>query len=499
MELQFDKYHCKSLHKNFSQILDQELTMDIRLPESLPDVGRVLGSWGQVILRGKEWRSNSVGISGGVMAWVLYTPDNGTHLESVETWIPFQMHWDIPESQRDGTICTLPLIKAIDARSISARKLMLRVNISVNCSAYEPRETPIYRQVEQLPEDIQVLKQTYPLELPVEAGEKQIQLEERLILEDFCPPIDKICYFDITPQITETKILGNKLLFRGNAKFHVAYSGSNNQIQILDQELLFSQYTLLDTEYGLHAKAWLQPVITGLELELTAEQPMIKAAISIQYIIYDQKMLELTEDAYSITRELTLDKQSLQIYSRLDATEINMELSQKLSLQAKQILDAVWYPEHPEKSYNSGKLEITQPGILQLLYIDAEDNYQCGISFVKQTDGMVSAPQNQIDLYSTCMYRPQVYLNNNDVSITIDVTLQSIASSENGLEMVTGMKVGNVIELDPLRPSLILQKTGKKRIWDIAKQHSAKISDIQSANNIQDEPSTDQVILIPIT
>ena len=36
----------------------------------MPDIGHVLSAWGQTILRGKEWRADTVSFSGG--AAVLY-------------------------------------------------------------------------------------------------------------------------------------------------------------------------------------------------------------------------------------------------------------------------------------------------------------------------------------------------------------------------------------------------------------------------------------------
>ena len=497
MELQFDKSVCKSLHKILSHVLDQELTQEVRLPESLPDIGRVLGSWGQVILRGKEWFSNSIGISGGVMAWILYAPEDGSEPRSVETWLPFQMKWDIPDTQRDGSICVIPLVKSMDARSISARKIMIRANVSVQGEAYEPRETSVYQAV-QLPEDIHVLRQTYPMEIPVESGEKQLQIEDELAIPADALPMEKVCYYDLRPQITESKILGDKLLFRGKGNFHLVYWDTQCTLQTLEQELSFSQYTHLDNEYSVNAAAWTCPVVTGLELDLTAEQPKVKANLSVQYIVYDRKLLEITEDAYSTSREITPEKQILQLYARLDVPVKNMELSQKIPVQARQIMDVVWYPSHPVKLQSGEKVDVEQPGIFQVLYLDMDGNWQgCSVA-AKDTWVMASDPQNRIDLYSDCASRPVTVSGSEEVTVTVGLTLQAMVSNDNGLPMTSGIETGEMKEKDPARPSLIVRKAGNDRVWDIAKKYNASISDIQYANGDCKEFKEDQVILIPI-
>ena len=143
MEVKFNKNTCPCLRKATCQVQNQEQTQEVRLPESMPDIGRVLGSWGQVLVRGKEWRTGGMGVSGGVMAWVLYAPEDGSEVRSIVTWIPFQVKWDFRETKRDGSICVTPLLKGVDARSTSARKLMVRANVSLLGEALEPIEPEV--------------------------------------------------------------------------------------------------------------------------------------------------------------------------------------------------------------------------------------------------------------------------------------------------------------------------------------------------------------------
>ena len=124
MELQFKKQAFACMDTVVREVQNLEQTHEIKLPDSMPDIGRVLDSWGQVLLRGKEWRGNAMMVSGGVMTWVLYAAEGDPQPQSVEVWIPFQMRWEFPQTQRDGTICVLPLLKSVDARSTSARKMM---------------------------------------------------------------------------------------------------------------------------------------------------------------------------------------------------------------------------------------------------------------------------------------------------------------------------------------------------------------------------------------
>ena len=52
--MQFDKIPLAYLQKLTDGLQTQEQTLEVRLPDGMPDIGHVLGAWGQVIVRGKE-------------------------------------------------------------------------------------------------------------------------------------------------------------------------------------------------------------------------------------------------------------------------------------------------------------------------------------------------------------------------------------------------------------------------------------------------------------
>ena len=179
MQLQFHQDTCPCLRRLVNQTNVQEQTQEIKLPEGMPDIGRVLGAWGQILIRGKEWNSVYANVSGGVQTRVLYAPEDGSALRSIDTWMPFQCRWEFPEARRDGTIHIWPLLSWIDARCISARKVMLRCQIGVHGQVLEPSSITLYT-AEQVPEDVQLLINSYPVMLSVEAGEKQFLIQQEL-------------------------------------------------------------------------------------------------------------------------------------------------------------------------------------------------------------------------------------------------------------------------------------------------------------------------------
>ena len=91
---------------------------------------------------------------------------------------------------------------------------MVRVNVSVLAEALEPHEEEISNAV-QVPEDLQLLRRTYPMRLPMEAGEKTFVVDEEFLLPPSAPAPEKLVSYCFEPQITEQKVLGGKVVFRG--------------------------------------------------------------------------------------------------------------------------------------------------------------------------------------------------------------------------------------------------------------------------------------------
>ena len=89
MELPFEKRVSRFWQQKLYTPVTKEETQEYKLPESMPDIARVIAAWGQVVLRGKEWRSDHIGLNGGVMVWVLYAPEDGSEVRRIESWVPF--------------------------------------------------------------------------------------------------------------------------------------------------------------------------------------------------------------------------------------------------------------------------------------------------------------------------------------------------------------------------------------------------------------------------
>lgn len=499
MELQFGKNLCGCLQQVCHQDQTQEQTEEVRLSDDMPDIGRVLGAWGQVLLRSKEWRSNGAAMNCGVMAWVLYEPDGGGTPVCVETWIPFQMKWDLQDAQTEGSIHGSCLLHSMDARSTSARKLMIRATVSVLADVMVPHQAELYAP-EENPKDVQMLKNTYPVQLPKEAGEKAFDVEEIFSFPASCPKLGKLIRYGLQPEVQDQKVMTDKVVFRGTAIVHVLYCSEDGSFYSWDFELPFSQYTELDHEYDHEATARIGLELTSLELEPDEEgQLHMKAGMVGQYVIYDRQMLEVVEDAYSPVRKVVPKVAHMQMPVVLDMQSQIIAAEHTLQAEGTRLIDLAFYPDQAKVHSQADQAEVELPGWFQMLYYDLEGTLQCSSSRWDSTWCIGAAEDCRVQAVVAPVGKAQGNLSGGSAGLRADVLVNTITTARQGIPVVTGLELGEEKQPDPDRPSLILRRVGDASLWQMAKETGSTVEAIREANGLQDDPDPMQILLIPVS
>ncbi len=498
MELKFSKTICPCLDTAVREIQNSEQSQEIKLTDGMPDIGRVLSAWGQVILRGKEWRSDEISFSGGMMVWVLYAPEDGSPERCIDAWIPFQMKWDLPQDTKEGQIRILCLPRFVDARSVSARKIMVRAGVGALAEAFAPQELEIAAP-EETPEGVELLRTTYPVRMPKEAGEKAFLVEEDLVLPDSAPKPEKLIYYRVNPRITDKKVLSNKLVFRGHGNLHILYRSEEGQLHSWDFDLPFSQYVQLDGEHGTEAQADLMLMPTSMDAELDDEGHIrLKGGMTAQYLITDKTMLEMVEDAYSPGRELEIRTEMLEVPAVLENRRENLYGEQTIPAEANIAADVNFLPDFPRQRRTEGGLELEIPGQFQVLYYGEDGVLRSGTARWEGQQRLNADENSRIQAIPSPM-ELQAMPGAGQILAKTEIPMELTTTAQQRIPMVTGLTLGEEKVPDPGRPTLILRRAGENSLWDIAKNSGSTVDAIRRANGLQEEPVPGQMLLIPVS
>lgn len=498
MEVKFSKSICPCLDTAVREIQNSEQSQEIKLTDGMPDIGRILSAWGQVILRGKEWRAEEITCSAGMMVWVLYAPEDGSAERCIDAWIPFQMKWDLPQGTPEGQIRIRCLPRFVDGRSVSARKIMVRAGMGALAEVFAPQELEVAAP-EEAPEGVELLRSTYPVRLPKEAGEKAFLIDEDLSLPDSAPKPEKLMYYRMNPRIADRKVLGGKLVFRGNGNLHILYRSEEGQLHTWDFELPFSQYVDLDREHGSDAQADITLMPTSLEVELDDEGHIrLKGGLTAQYLITDKAMLEVVEDAYSPGRELGIQTEMLEVPAVLENRRENLYGEQTIPGEANIAADVNFLPDFPRQRRTENGVELEVPGQFQVLYYGEDGVLRSGTARWEGLQRLNADENSRISAIPGSM-EPEAILGNGQILAKTEIPMEMTTTARQQIPMVTGLELGEAVAADPGRPSLILRRAGEKRLWDIAKDSGSTMEAIRRANGLQEEPAPGQMLLIPVS
>ncbi len=501
MDLTFQKTNIPYLQTAVTQTGVREETAEITLPEGEPDIGRVIGAWAVPVVRSKELQGGRMSLSGGMNVWVLYAPADEGDPRPLRAYIPFSMGWDTPGVELWDGLWADCRMHSMDARMSGARKLILRGTVACEAAAYVRKEGEIY-SLPAPPKEVEVLKQSLPMSLPSELCEKQFSMEEAIALPSGMPPMEKIVAWQLEPEITDSKVMGDKGVFKGSLRLHIIYMTPENRLAVWDHTLPFSQYTQLEQHYDREETLECQMLLMEGDLSLNEEnrELMMSCQFCAQCMVHKAHLLELVADVYSPNRAAQLETTTSGISARLDHHKRNAAVEVGFSMSGGTIIDATVLPSFPKVNRSGDTALIEAPVWCSILYYDDAGKLQGKTARGSGTSEMVLASGCPCTVKSRLSGSVGWGAGSMGTSLRPNLELTVDCYSQQDLTMISSASFGEKQRPRASRPSVVIQTVRPDdTLWSLAKKHNSTIEDICKANQIQPgalEENT--MLLIPI-
>ena len=495
--MQFEKNSIRCLRSVLCETKDHEETYELRLEDGMADIGEIIGCWGQVVVRGKEWRPGGISTNGGIIAWVLYKPEEGEQLCCASAWIPYQFKCDFDENERDGGIVVQPLLSSLDARMISSRKIMLCGDISVLCQAMVDSEITCFSPG-AIADDIMLLQETFEPLLPKEMNEKAFMLDDAVTFPTSAEKIDKVVYYQLSPSVTDYKVMGDKIIFRGQSRLHVLYMDTDGQVHTWDEEFPFSQFAELGREYTDGSCANIIMAVTSAALEREENGYRLRAGLTGQFVIYDHEKITVVKDAYSPNRSVSVHTEDLVIPAVLDVQQRFVSGDCRIGDEYVDVVDSVLYPVHPRAYKDGESTTIAHSGVFRALCrsLDGELGFQSVQFNTEESVASDMTAKPMVTVSSATV--PQGMTSGSAFVLSSELESKSLWIANKPINMVTELDVGDHTESLDERPGVVLRRAAGDTLWEIAKEYGSTVALIMDANQLQGEPDVDRMLLIPI-
>ena len=503
MELVFESSPCAYLRRIVHETRTQEQTADVIVPDSCPDVERIVYASASAIVRSKECRAGSVVVSGGLRSSALYVPEGEQMPRVLDAYIPFSIRVDHPALTEQSQIVLTCGVAGAEARMLNSRKVLLRVNVCCTVDGFEPAELTTYT-LRQQPPQLRVRCQEYPMLLPAATGEKSFAMSEELTLPSGST-MEQLCCYEAIPLVEERRIVADKAVFKGVLAVKVLYLDTTQTLRVLTQQLPFSQYCELAQSFDDDdAEVQVCMAVTGAQLEpdstQDAQRLMLSMQLLAQCVVRTVQTVTACEDAYAIGAALEAQWQTEVLEPQLDAQTARQPLRGQLDADAQSVVDSTVYLGAPEQTRVDGGVQVRVPASVNVLYYDRAGALQGARGRVQAEDTVALAQQGRCVVQAVVEDSGYTAADGGGLEVRYACQLSVQTYAEQTLRTLCGGTLTPEEQRPCDRPSVIVRRCSARcALWDAAKKYGADAEAIRSANHLTgDELPEGQIVLIPL-
>lgn len=492
MELAIHKETLRYLRQTRYDQLCQEQTAELTVPETMPEIGRIVDCFGLVTVQSKTAENGAVTVNGGIQAGVLYVPQGEQDtLQRIDAYLPFTVTKKVTVEE-GTTLFYWGWLRSMDARFINSRKLFVRANLSSELTLLAPEETELCR-LETVPAGLERRTACYPLQLPLCAAEKELQIADELLMPEEAAGADRLLKWSCGAEITDTAVIGEKAVFKGNIRLRVLYASEDGQLAAWEGVLPFSQYAELETE-PKNPVVTVQPLFRHVEIDtdgqIDSHRLLINLTMTAQILVLGELQVELTEDAYYLGGELTPEWQSCTWTPCLDRQQRSVTEEVPLPEEAAGILDWTLFPDSSCPGAR-GHGDLNPNLLVNVLYYDGDRALQGKTLRQPIKTGLQADGETEVlwGMEYGWGVQPQ------SGSLRIPIRLNTLFLKQLQYRNLQGGKLTPRTRRDA--PSLVVRQ-GTGDLWDLAKENGSTVEAIQSANELDtDVLKEEQLLLIP--
>lgn len=505
MELELKTTQLNCYDTVLDTTLFQEETLESIVPDACPDILRIVDMEAAVCLGTKEAQEGKAEVTGTARCAVLYEAESGEGVRRITVNIPFTCTAEVPGLTRQCRLLTEPRVMWADARSLNPRKVLVRVSLAIGVQAFASQSASFCDGVDgQDQNGIQTLEEPQTACFIIGVEEKSFTFSDDLSLSATRPPAAEILKSRVDLVCGESKLIGNKLIFKGEAGLRLVYREPGGGLCSADFTLPFSQIMEV-SGVGEEADCALSVVLTGIDCTLDGDEGrMMSVALGMlaQAVVREERQVTLLSDIYSTSYDLTVQRRNYTLDRLLEHGERRITTRELLETTSpvREVCDVHIHVGlvEAERDGDQGRLKaelsatvvyLSEEGILESITrtisamcpVEFPAGATCSCHCACSGEGAAAPAGGGVELRCPLEFRYLFLLPRQTAGVS-QVRLEEDAPRDLAA-----------------RPSIVLRAVEEgERLWDIAKAYGTTMEDIVQANSLGEEaPVAGRVLLIP--
>ena len=484
-----------------------ETTRENIVPDSCPDIARVVDTVGTVYLTGRELSGDGrFCASGTVDVSVLYIPEKGEGPRSLRFQMPFQCCGEGAED-----VCEFLDIRgelrSIDTRVLNPRKVLTRANLTLYPSGC--RHVVLSLREDAEGEGIQLLREKRISRVAAGVREKEFSFVEELPISPGRGGAEEIVDLRLDVRGTDSKLIGSKLVVKGLISATALYREEGGRLAVLQQEMPFSQI-LEGSGFDEDCESEAVYRLLGAECRPGSENSpddshvlTVDLLLRARVTVFRNEEVSFLADLYSTAAPVRCELTEFQLAedSQRHTRRQNVRELLETGTPVKAVVDTEVRCGGVQFSGETGDLTLEIPVWARCLYMDENDTLH-SVRGEFHTTCPADLPGGcQAAAEAICRGDVMASIMPDGVELRFPVECTVDTCQRNRHICVSGGETDEEGERDASpRPSLILRKIGQEEtLWSVAKQYRTTCKSILEVNEIPDEEQipTDRMLLIP--
>jgi len=487
----------------FDGYLEESLEGEIRLADYYPDAREILKTETPVTVTEGKISGDKVRIDGTLLFRVCYVSENKGKLGSVSLPLPFSKTF---EAKRvlplDAKVEASVAVRYQNARLINARRMEVKatVGISVTVKSKTAHEylLPADDEVEFLTKEITVGNY-------IGHGEREQRVNEEIALPEGNESIGTLVRYDVFTTLTDVRVIPDKAVMKGEITLKLFYLTEAGEPAHFETSVPITQIAEVsgltenaDTAaYFEVAQSKVEP-ITGANG--FADAVKLEALITSRLESYGKERIRVSVDAFSPRYDTQIKKSRLPSVCLVDTLTQEQSFRETLEYspgEVARIFDLWGTLGETRTEISEQKATVHTLVALTVLAFDREGRL-CSVESTVPVEAEVHSPEK-----TPCGLSPRVTLTNvsftltgeNLIEVRGSVRVESLLTREEQIEAITDLTLSETPKENKQPPFIAYFASAGEPVWEIAKAHNTRVSDVLRDNGMEEDTVKEPRIL----
>ena len=480
---------------------------DIVVPDSLPDIVRIVETDARVELRSKEVRGGKVYAEANAAVNVIYVPETGGGLCRLVVSLPFAAVFDL-ENHSDQMLQTVltTQLQQVSSRELNPRKITVRAAVNFVCTVYVPRETFVRTGTEN--EAVECLTETRRVRLTDGIYEKILNVTDSIELPGEIVGEPEIIRCETAVLVSERKQIKNKVVLKGTVAVSMLLVQDDAQKPLCSAEASIPFAGVIDC-IGVEEDTTVDLCCTLSRMDLKivresgTDRPLLAAKLELLTMIeaWSEREITYLADAYGVGIPISCECEEMSFSGAGESVELQQNYREEINcgIAVRRIYFCSVETENASVRSGEDGCEAVSDGRIRLI-LEAED----GGIYALTKSITLSAPVESFDLVLRCVAvkDKSFHISSGEtVEVRFTVLFRLDTGKSETIRQISRIELLPTDTKGKRVPALTLCCTADgESLWQLGKRMGARVAEIRAANAMNgDELPVGKLLLVPRT